>query len=183
MAILFEDETTLRMFPPLRARWAFKGQQAIVGITGRNDRRTLFGTVDVRTGDRVMMRRWKARQADFQALLRLLRERYGKRRIALLLDRSPIHDAAASKKLAVELKITLIWLPKQCSELNAMDQLWKELKRMMAANRQFADIDTQAAYCEGWVLGLSRDEARRKAGLLSDNFWLKHFRQNFCKPT
>jgi hypothetical protein len=29
-----------------------------------------------------------------------------------------------------------VWLPKQCSELNAMDQLWKELKGDLAANRQ-----------------------------------------------
>lgn len=171
------------MFPPLRAKWAFKGQQAVVAISGRNDRRTLFGTINLRSSERIVMRRSTARQGDFQQLLRLLRVRHANKPIALLLDRSPIHEAGTSQKLAAELKITLIWLPKQCPELNAMDQLWKELKRMMAANRQFTTIDEQADYCENWILGLSVDQARRKAGMLSDDFWLKHLCKNFCKPT
>jgi len=28
-----------------------------------------------------------------------------------------------------------MWLPKQAPELNMMDQLWRELKRVSAANR------------------------------------------------
>ncbi len=181
--ILFEDETTLRLFPPLRAKWAFKGEQAEVRITGRNARRTLFGTINIRTGHRIVMRRWRARQGDFQDFLRLLRKRHGKRRIVLLLDRSPIHEAAKSQELAAELEILLIWLPKQCSELNGMDQIWKELKRWMAANRQFETIDQQAQRCERWILELRPRAACRKAGILSEDFWLRHFCQNFCKPT
>ena len=183
LVILFEDETTLRMFPPLRAKWAFKGQQAVVHITGRNARRTLFGTINIRTGHRVVLRRWRARQADFQDLLRLLRRRYRKRRIAMLLDRSPIHEANKSQELAAELEIDLLWLPKQCSELNAMDQMWKELKRWMAANRQFDTIDQQAQRCERWVLDLPVKGACRKASILAERFWLRHFSKNFCKPT
>ena len=183
LTILFEDETTLRMFPPLRAKWAFKGQQAVVKITGRNARRTLFGTINIQTGHRIVLRRWRARQADFQDLLRLLRRRYGSRPIAVILDRSPIHEAIKSQELAVDLDITLIWLPKQCSELNAMDQMWKELKRWMAANRQFDSIDQQAARCERWILDLTPTEARRKASILSERFWLRLFSRNFCKPT
>ena len=182
LAILFEDETTLRLFPPLRAKWAFKGQQAIVKITGRNARRTLFGTIHIRTGHRVVLRRWRARQADFQEFLRLLRKLYGNRKIVLLLDRSPIHEAKKSKELAAELDIELIWLPKQCPELNAMDQVWKELKRWTAANRQFKTIDQQAKRCERWVLDLKPRDACRKASILSETFWLRHFCKNFCKP-
>jgi hypothetical protein len=32
--------------------------------------------------------------------------------------------------------IVFVWLPKQCSELNATDQLWKELKGDLAVNSQ-----------------------------------------------
>lgn len=151
----------------------------MVKISGRNARRTLFGSINIRTGHRVVLRRWRARQADFQAFLRLLRARYGTRKIALLLDRSPIHEARRSQELAAQLDIELIWLPKQCPELNAMDQLWKELKRWMAANRQFKTIDEQAKRCERWVLDLTPTEARRKASILSKNFWLRHFSRNF----
>ena len=43
---------------------------------------------------------------------------------------------AGSLALAAELNIRLLWLPRQCSELNAMDHLWRHLKADLAANRQ-----------------------------------------------
>jgi len=35
----------------------------------------------------------------------------------------------------------LAWMPERCSELNAMDWLWKESKGDLAANRQFKNIN------------------------------------------
>jgi hypothetical protein len=34
-----------------------------------------------------------------------------------------------------------------------------------------------------WVLGLSKQEALRTAGILSPRFWLKNLLQHFCGPT
>lgn len=48
--LLALDETTLRHRPPRRAAWAGRGKQAVVRISGKNARRALFGTVDLRTG-------------------------------------------------------------------------------------------------------------------------------------
>ena len=77
----------------------------------------------------------------------------------------------------------LLWLPRQCSELNAMDHLWRPLERDLAANRQRPDLDALAARAEAWVLALSAQDTLRKAGLLSKNCWLKNVRTNFCSPT
>jgi transposase len=172
---LFEDETILRWFPPLRYTWAFRGHQAVVPITGRNAKRVLFGVVNPRTGHRLVCRRFRQRQEDFQAFLRYLREHYPGRPLWLLLDKAPGHDAARSEALAARLGIVLVWLPKQCSELNAVDHLWKELKRLIAANRQFRTIDDEADHAEQWFLSLTPREALRKAGILSENFWLQAF--------
>jgi hypothetical protein len=172
--ILFEDETTLRWFPPLRCQWAHRGEQAKVRITGQNAKRVLFGTINPRTGHRVVLRRGRSRQEDFQAFLRLLRRRYGSRPIYLLLDRAPCHEAVKSQKLASRLGIVLVWLPKQCSELNAMDHLWRFVKKNVSANWQWATVDEHAEQAERWVLGLSDREALRKAGILSKNFWLRN---------
>ena len=171
--LLFEDETALRWFPPLRFTWAFRGQQAVVPITGRNAKRVLFGALNPRTGHRLVLRRFRQRQEDFQAFWRYLRQHYPGRPIWLLLDKAPAHDAARSQQLAARLGIVLVWLPKQCSALNAVDHLWKELKRLLAANRQFRTIDEEAEYAEPWFLGLTPRQALRKAGVLSENFWLK----------
>ncbi len=173
--LLFEDETILRWFPPLRNTWAFRGEQAVVPITGNNAKRVLFGVLNPRTGHRIVSRRARQRQEDFQEFLRLLRRHYPGRPIWLLLDRAPCHEAARSQALAARLGIVRVWLPKQCSELNAMDHLWRELKRLIAANRQYPSIDEEAEQAERWLLGLAAREALRKAGVLSDDFWLADF--------
>ena len=181
--LLFLDATILRLFPPLRFAWAFRGEQAEVRISGRNAKRVLFGVINPRTGHRLVLRRFGMRQEDFQAFLRYLRGHYPGRPLWLLLDRAPCHEAIKSQRLASALGAELLWLPKQCSELNAMDQLWKELKRLIAANRQFHTVDQGASYAEQWFLGLSSRQALRKAGILAENFWLKDFLEHFWLPT
>jgi transposase len=173
--LLMEDETILRLFPVLRRAWSLQGQQAVVPVTGRNAKRVLFSTINLRTGHRLCLRRANMQQANFHDLLRLVRRRYGSRPAWMLLDEAPCHIAHKSQALAATLDIHLVWLPKQCSELNAMDQLWKELKRSVSANHQYASIEEHAAQAEGWLLTLTDKAALRKAGVLSKNFWLKAF--------
>ena len=115
--LLIEDETTLRLLPPLRAAWALRGQQAQVPISGYNAQRVLFGALNPRTGHRILLRRRRTRQDDFCAFLKELRRRYRNRHIWLLLDRAPCHIALKSLHLAARLHITFLWLPKQCPEL------------------------------------------------------------------
>jgi transposase len=173
--LLFTDWTLLRLFPPLRAAWSRIGQQAVVPVTGRNAKRVLFGAINVQTGHRIVLCRKSAGGADARAFFSELRCRYAKARtIWLLLDRAPAHTDAKTLHRAGELGIELVWLPKQWPELNAMDHLWKELKRLIAANRQAANIEQLAAEATEWVLQLRPREALRKAGILSPAFWLRH---------
>jgi len=173
--LLFEDETILRLFPVLRRAWGLRGEQVSIAITGRNAKRVLFGTINPRTGHRVIQRAVSMRQESFQVFLRRLHRSYHGREIWLLLDEAPCHIAPKSQALAAQLDIELIWLPKQCSELNAMDQLWRELKGNISANYQFSDIDKHADFAEHWIMSLTPVAALRKAGILSKNFWLKSF--------
>jgi hypothetical protein len=62
-----------------------------------------------------------------------------------------------------------------CSELNAIDQIWKELKGKISANYQFPSIEEHAAEAEQWLLEVSAREALRKGGVLSKNYWLQAF--------
>ena len=54
--VLVEDETIVRLFPPLRQAWGMRGSQVCVPITGQNDRRVLYGAINVATGHRVTRR-------------------------------------------------------------------------------------------------------------------------------
>ena len=64
-----------------------------------------------------------------------------------------------------------------------MDQLWRELKRLVAANRQAKSVDALASDAAAWVPGLTPQQARRKAGMTSEHFWLRKLVQDFCPPT
>lgn len=181
--VLAIDETILRLFPPLRAAWAKRGTQARVEITGQNARRVLFGAINVRTGHRVISIGRSTRQEEFHAFLRHLAERYRGRRLCLLLDKHGSHTAPRTLRLATELGIRLLWLPKQVPALNPMDQLWRSLKHWNAANRQSATIDEGANAARAWVLALTAAAALRLAGLTSQNNWLRRLSQNFCGST
>ena len=172
--MLFTDWTLLRLFPPLRAAWAPTGTAAEVPITGENAKVVLFGAISLGTGHRVVVARARATGADARAFLLELRQRYrGHDTLWLLADRATGHTDRQTQALAERLAIRFVWLPKQAPELNAMDQLWRELKAVIAANRQAPTIAALAASAMLWVLMLSPTEARRKAGMLSPRFWLR----------
>ncbi len=172
--LLFEDEIILRLFPVLRRAWSPSGEQAKVGITGQNAKAVLFGTINLHTGHRVVMHYPNMGQTGFQQFLHLLRCCYKAKPIWLLLDRATAHTVTKSQALARRLDIELIWLPKQCPELNAMDHLWKELKADISANYQYQNIEQHARFAEQYMLQLTNQQARKRAGIFSENFWLKH---------
>ena len=161
------------LFPPLRAGWALRGEAAAVVLSGFNARRVIFGGINLRTGRRLFLVREHQRGSDFQVFLKALRKRYGKRPIALILDEDPSHTAKGSVVLAQQLGITLVWLPKRTPELNPMDTLWGQAKDLLSANRQYADIDKQAARFVAYLQCLPDQEALRMAGVLSGKFWLR----------
>jgi hypothetical protein len=173
--LLFEDEIILRLFPVLRRAWSLSGEQATVGLTGYNAKRVLFGAINLHTGHRILMQEKSMSARGFQDFLRRLRRCYGGRPVWLLLDRGSAHTSPQSQALAKELNIALVWLPKQCPELNGMDHLFKEVKAHISANHQYPTVERHIQYAEQYLLHLTPKEALIKAGILSKNFWLKSF--------
>jgi transposase len=170
---LFEDETDLLLFPPLRGAWGQRGQPIEVPLSGQNARRVLFGTINIVTGHRLLLARQRQRAEDFQVFLEVIRWHYRGWDIVLLLDEDPSHTAEGSQDLADSLGIELLWLPKRCPELNGMDHLWGHGKGHMCANWQYTGIDEEVDSFICYLLGLSDKEARLQAGILSEDFWLK----------
>ena len=122
------------------------GTTAVVPITGPNAKQVLLGAIDVHTAHRVVLVRRQAGQLDAQVFLAKLRRRYRRAgRIWLLAARGGAHTAGKTLALAERLRIRQLWPPKQGVELGPMDQLWRDLKRLVAANRQADFIDALAA--------------------------------------
>ncbi len=172
-AMLAEDETDLRFFPPLRAGWARRGQEAPVPITGGNAKRVLFGTINIETGRRLFLVRKRQRGVDFEEFLEEVRWYYRGRHVALLLDEDSSHTAGDSQDTADDLEIELLWLPKRSPHLNPMDHLWRHGKGTMSGNHQYTSIDEQVERFIGYLDGLSAYEALKKSGVFSENSWLR----------
>jgi hypothetical protein len=176
--VLAEDETDVLLFPPLRAAWAERGQQAEVRISGRNARRVIFSALNLRTGHRVLVARHRQRSQDFGAFLRELRRRYAAHPLVLLLDEDSSHTAHTSRNLAADLGIGLLWLPKRCPELNPMDHLWRSVKCDVCANQQDVNVDLTVARALRYLRQLTSRSALIKAGVRSAHFWLRHALSN-----
>lgn len=170
--VLFEDESLLREFPPLRAAWTKKGAQAQVRITGNNARRTVFGVLNPRTGKRLLMTRIRNRADDFQAFLRYIRAQYRRWDILMVLDQASSHTAKKTRALAEELRIEFAFLPTACPELNPIELLWRRGKDHVSANRVYPKVQDQADAFVDHLLSMSNQQALRTTGCLSANLWL-----------
>ncbi|HYK55453.1 MAG TPA: transposase [Flavisolibacter sp.] len=173
MVVLFEDETILRLFPVLRRSWSYEGEQAPVLISGRNAQRVLFCALNPKSGRRLVMVRKGMWQENFQDFLKLLHQHYHSP-VYLILDKAGLHTAKESQRLARDLHVELVWLPKQCPELNCVDQLFKCLKQDVSANHQYKTIVEHARAAEKYLYNLTKEQVLTKAGVLSKNFWLKN---------
>jgi transposase len=171
--VLFEDETDLLLFPPLRACWARRGDDAEVPLCGSNAKRVLFGALNPSNGTRLFLERKKQWKVDFQEFLGLIHQQYRGWRVSLVLDGDSSHTAKASQRDARGFGIQLVWLPVRCPELNPMDHLWRHGKERICANRQYGSIAELVHRFLHYLEGLSVEETLRKAGVLSEDYWLK----------
>lgn len=171
--VLFQDEIIVRLFPVLRRSWSLKGEQAKVGISGRNAQRVVSCALNPKTGRRITLQHKGMNSEGFQALLGKVRRAYGNRPVYMLLDQGNLHTAKASLRLAEKLNVTLIWIPKQHAELNCVDQLWRSVKADVSANYQYQTIEQHAQAVEEYVHRWTKKQTLTKAGVLSKRFWLK----------
>jgi transposase len=136
-------------------------------------KRVIFGALNPSSGTRLFLERPKQRAEDFCAFLRLIHEHHRGWRVSLLLDEDSSHRAQMARREAHLLGIELVWLPVRCPELNPMDHLWRHGKGRICADRQYQSIEELVHRFLHYREGLSVPETLSKAGVLSENYWLK----------
>jgi transposase len=166
------DETIITETPPLYSCYCRIGEQCRVPITGNRQKRILHGAINISSGETVLLitREWN--QDTHQAFLLMMRAHWRGWHIILFEDRGTPHTAVESRELAADLGIEVRFLPRATPELNAMDHLWRHMKRQALANQITRSIDKSADKACQYILALSRQERLQQAGVLSVNFWL-----------
>jgi transposase len=91
----------------------------------------------------------------------------------MIIDGNPSHTAKLTDELAKQYGITILWLPKRDPHSNPMDHLWRHAKAARCGNRPYVSIDKEVKSVIHYLLSLTDQEALRKAGILSEHFWLK----------
>src|SRR5215472_5717796 len=129
------DETIITETPPLYSCYGRVGQQVSVPISGGHTRRILHGAINVGTGDVVLAVTKEWDQVTSRGFLARVRSHWRGWNIVLFEDRAGQHTAPNSLRWAECLGIEVRLLPRATPELNAMDTLWKHVKRDALGDR------------------------------------------------
>lgn len=167
------DETALREFPPLRAAWSQAGQPTNVIISGRNQRRTILGALNVGSGELVHTVRERCRTDDVLIAVQALGTVRPEVPKLLVWDNAPPHHPHRVRDAAQAANITLAFLPFRAPELMPLEDLWRGLKQTVAANRCYPSLDDLAARAVAWLEAMTPTDRLCRCGFTTSKFdWL-----------
>ena len=162
--VLFADETELKRFPPLRRMWQPVGKQRAVWVPDSNDDFALYGALDIGSGHTVT-RAFEKERSDYTIqFLELLRtQTTGK--VLLIWDRATWHTSGQVESFLDELgRFETHLLPPRSPEVNPVEDLWRELKKQVAACLE-RSLGALVASCRKYFDRLSPRQALATAGL------------------
>ena len=161
--ILAADECDVQLLAILRAMWQRVGEQRALPTPGQNAKWGVFGGVNLRTGEWFTAVTARKRSADFLAFLEQVWVAYPVGQIYLLVDNASIHTSKLVKAwLAAHPRLELVYLPTYSGhQLNPVEKLWWDLKREIAANRNFKNLPELQRAIERYFAALTRERVLR----------------------
>lgn len=159
-AILVEDETDIRLFPVLRRMWMQIGEQVRLVAPLQNQKRTIFGAIDIDTGEvwhRLFARK---RSIEMIAFLTDVLVHYDGRPVLMILDHASIHKSCAVRAwLAQHPQLELMYLPRYGGHLdNPVEKLWWHLKGHALANRCCSSLTELLTIIERYFVALTPEK-------------------------
>jgi transposase len=159
-AILYADESRIQLLPLIRAMWHWAGQQVRVPTPGSNTTRALFGALNIRTGQWTYLVRERIRKEDFVAFLEHLLLVYPRHPIILIVDNYSSHTAHLVRDwLEAHPRLQLYYLPKYCSHLNPVEDIWLRLKNQVSANRLYGSMKVLLETVEAFFHDMTPEKA------------------------
>jgi transposase len=159
-AILYADESRIELLPLIRAMWHWVGQQIRIPTPGSNESRALFGALSIRTGAWTYLVQEKMRKENFLAFLEHLLQTFPQVPIILIVDNYSSHTAHVVRDwLATHPRLQLYYLPKYCSHLNPVENIWLRLKNKIAANRLYASMPLLLQCTEAFFKAMTPEQA------------------------
>jgi transposase len=136
----------------------------------------IHGALNAATGELVEVVRERSRQDDCIAFLEHLGQVRPDVPKLLIWDNAPPHHPKRVLAAAAVAHITIAWLPFRSPELNPLEDLWRLLKAVVAANRVYDTLDALDALAQqaiAWLDAHLPDSLLTCCGLRSSKFeWL-----------
>ncbi len=163
-AVLYADESRVQLLPLIRAMWQWAGQQLRIPTPGTNESRAVFGALDIRTGRWVHLVRPKMKAEDFIVFLEHVESTYLAVPIILVVDNYSSHKAHLVREwLDAHPRLRLMYLPTYCSHLNPVENIWRQLKGRVAANRLYGSMAVLLDTVEQFFQEMTTEQALRWA--------------------
>jgi putative transposase len=136
--LMFQDEAGFGRINKPKYCWCFKGIRPIVPCQHIREYRYTFGAVEPLTGDSFFLIMSNCDTQCMNLFLRGLSDEYHEDRILLVCDGASWHRANA---LEVPQNIRLLFLPPATPEMNPIEQIWKEIRKIGFKNEIFKTLE------------------------------------------
>jgi transposase len=139
-ALFFADELDIPLLPKVGYQWMPKGEPVEVLTPGTNEKRSLAGALDVRTGTIVHRVWWRKTHGLFLDLLQALDHAYPPLRfphLYVVADHSKIHKAQAVEQwLAAHPRFELLFLPTYCPKASPIERAFGDVHEKCPRNHK-----------------------------------------------
>lgn len=135
---MFQDEAGFGRINKPKYCWCEKGVRPCVPCHHIREYRYAYGAVEPLTGESCFLVMPDCNSACMSIFLKELAEQYSEDTIVLCCDGAAWHKSQA---LEVPENIALFYLPPYTPEMNPIEQIWKELRKMGFRNESFASLE------------------------------------------
>jgi transposase len=132
--ILAEDEAHVNLLPWLRSTWIVLGERLKVMTPGTNQKRSVFGAVELVTGRWLYHIAERANSTTFIEFLEQILDAYPKAPvIAIVLDNVSTHSSRAVERwLIAHSRVRLLYGARYSPHHNPVERVWGAMKRHLA---------------------------------------------------
>ena len=143
LALVALDEMSLYFQATLTRVWSPIGQTPIVRISPQRDHIHFYGGVELRTGRELAVTSLEQTAETTADFLRLLLLTFPTQPLLVLLDRAPWHHGSAIDLVLDENpRLTLVYFPPACPDLNPQEHVWEQARDAVGHNHEYACFST-----------------------------------------
>lgn len=135
---MFQDEAGFGRINKPKYCWCEKGSRPSVPCHHIREYRYVYGAVEPLSGKSCFLILPYCNSACMNVFLNHLSEQYPEDRIMLCCDGAAWHKSAS---LNIPENIRLLFIPPYTPEMNPIEQIWKELRKMGFRNEVFATLE------------------------------------------